>query len=365
MPNPNLPKLIEYKCPCCSGIIEFDSSSQMMKCPYCDTTFDPAALQEMDEVLNSQKPDEMSWQTESEEWSEQEASSMNVYTCKSCGGEIIADENTGATHCPFCGNPVVLTSRFSGALKPDYVIPFQLDKETAKSKLMEFMSGKRLLPKLFYQNNHLDEIKGVYVPFWLFNTDVDAAFNYHATRARSWRTGSREYTETTHFRLERQGSLRFDNVPVDGSSKMDDAMMESIEPYDISGAKPFQTAFLSGYYADKYDVDDKQSEARANERIKKSTEAAFYQTVSGFGAVSSEATSMQFNNGKTKYALFPVWLLNTTYMGKNYHFAMNGQTGKFIGDMPIDKKAYWLWRLIYTGGISSVLWLIIFFLFLR
>ena len=125
--------VIEYKCPCCGGIVEFDSGSQLMKCPYCDTTFDPEALKQKDEALNQQAPDEMEWQQSGETWTEEEADRMDVYSCKSCGGEIIVPENTGATHCPFCGNPVVLTSRFSGALKPDYVLPFQVSKEQARA----------------------------------------------------------------------------------------------------------------------------------------------------------------------------------------------------------------------------------------
>lgn len=354
--------VIEYKCPCCGGIVEFDSGSQLMKCPYCDTTFDPEALKQKDEALNQQAPDEMEWQQSGETWTEEEADRMDVYSCKSCGGEIIVPENTGATHCPFCGNPVVLTSRFSGALKPDYVIPFQISKEQVKELLRKEMSQKKLLPKLFSTESHLDEIKGVYVPFWLFSADADADINYHATRTRVWRSGDTEYTETSHFRLQRAGSLGFDNLPVDGSSQMDDSMMESLEPFDFSQVKPFQTAYLSGYYADKYDVDANQSIERANQRIKKSTEDAFRATASDYLSVVPESSSIQLSNANTHYALYPVWLLNTSYLGKKYQFAVNGQTGKFVGDMPIGKKEYWLWRLYYTGIIGAVTWLILFLL---
>lgn len=156
--------ILEYKCPNCGGIIEFDSSTQMMKCPYCDTTFDPAALQEMDQVLNNQQPDEMNWETPQGTFDEAEGSHMNVYSCKSCGGEIVTDATTGATHCPFCGNPVVMTGVFSGALKPDLVIPFKVSKEQAKEALKNFAKGKKLVPKFFCSESHLDEIKGVYVP---------------------------------------------------------------------------------------------------------------------------------------------------------------------------------------------------------
>ena len=358
------PEILEYKCPCCGGIVEFDSGTQLMKCPYCDTTFDPAALKEKDEALNQPQTDDMHWQQTEQTWSEEETEGMNVYACKSCGGEIIVSENTGATHCPFCGNPVVLTSRFTGALKPDYVLPFQVSKEQAKDVLKKVMDKKKLLPKLFSTESHLDEIKGLYVPFWLFSADAKAYFSYNATRVRSWRSGNTEYTETSHFRLRRAGTVGFDNIPVDGSSQMDDSMMESLEPFDYSQVKPFQTAYLSGYFADKYDVDAEHSIERANARIRNSTEQAFRSTVSGYMSVTEEASSIKLANGQTHYALYPVWLLNTSYEGKQYHFAVNGQTGKFVGNLPIGKKEYWLWRLIYSGVISAVAWIILA-LFLR
>lgn len=163
--------LLSYKCPCCGGAIEFDSSSQKLKCPYCDTEFDVETLKSYDNALNDERPDNMVWNTMAGgEWQEGEADSMAVYICKSCGGEIVGDRNTAATACPFCGNPVVMMGQFSGDLRPNYVIPFKLDKQAAKDGLNRHLKGKRLLPKIFKDQNHIDEIKGIYVPFWLFDT---------------------------------------------------------------------------------------------------------------------------------------------------------------------------------------------------
>lgn len=353
-----MPTIMEYKCPCCGGKIEFDSGLQQMKCPYCDTTFDVETLKGYDDVLKEeqQQPQEdLHWQTQAGgEWSEEDAAAMGVFTCGSCGGEIVADANTAATHCPFCGNPVVLTGRLAGDLKPDVVIPFKLDKEAAKQGLRNHMRGKKLLPKLFRDENHLDEIKGVYVPFWLFDADVDANIRYHATRTRVWSDSNYNYTETSHFSLLRAGSIGFDRVPVDGSSKMADDLMESIEPYDFRDAVDFQTAYLSGYLADRYDVTAEQSIDRANARIRESTEQAFAGTTQGYATVVPESTNIRLMNGKAKYALYPVWLLNTSWNGQKYTFAMNGQTGKFVGDLPMDKAAYWRWWAIWAAILGAL-----------
>ncbi len=357
---------MQYKCPCCGGQIEFDSASQNMKCPYCDTEYEVETLKSYDDVLSGEQADKMDWDTSAgSEWSEGETEGMRVYSCKSCGGEIVADETTAASACPFCDNPIVMMGQFTGALKPDYVIPFKLDKEAAKKALRKHYEGKRLLPKVFKDENHIDEIKGVYVPFWLFDADADANVRYKATRVRAWTSGDYDYTETSFYSVLRAGSLGFERVPVDGSTKMADDLMESIEPYDFKDAVDFQTAYLSGYLADKYDVDSEQTIERANTRIKTSTEKAFAATVQGYTTVLPEHTNIQLQNGKAKYALLPVWLLNTTWQGKKYTFAMNGQTGKLVGDLPVDKGAYkrWLWGLTAgigaaCFGISYLMWLL-------
>ena len=356
--------LQEYKCPCCGGAIAFDSQIQKMKCPYCDTEFEMETLAQYDSELSQENPDSMQWeQVTSECWQEEDG--VHSFICESCGGEIIGDENTAATACPYCGNPVVVKTRFTGALKPDCVIPFQLDKEAAIAALKRHYQGKRLLPKAFKDENHLQEIRGLYVPVWLFDGKAEADVRYKATKVRHWSDSRYDYTETTYFSLSRSGQLAFADVPVDGSSKMDDAMMEAIEPYDMSRAVNFQTAYLAGYLADKYDVDAQESIQRANQRVKKSTEDAFARTIMGYSSVIPEYSSVQLAQGRTRYALVPVWLLHTKWNGKQYTFAMNGQTGKLVGDLPVDRAAYRKW---FSGiaaavgaavfGLSYLLWLL-------
>ena len=333
--------LQEYKCPCCGGAIEFSSNAQKMVCPYCDTEFEMETLASYDEALNTPQEDNMEWQTQAgSEWDESETEGLREYVCKSCGGVIVGDAMTGATSCPYCDNPVVMMGQFTGALKPDYVIPFKLDKKAAIAALNRHYGGKKLLPKIFSSQNHIEEVKGIYVPFWLFDADADAQIRYKASKIRSWSDSRYNYTETSFFSVIRAGSLGFERVPVDGSSKIDDTLMESLEPYSFNDAVDFRTAYLAGYLADKYDVDADASITRANERIKKSTEDAFRSTVNGYTSVIAENTNVQLQNGKAKYALYPVWILNTTWNGQKYTFAMNGQTGKLVGDLPMDKGAY-------------------------
>lgn len=351
----------EYKCPCCGGAIEFDSTVQKMKCPYCDTEFDVEAMKAYDEALKKTSEDEIDWkQPENSQWQESETERMQVYVCKSCGGEIVVDENTAATNCPYCDNPVVLMGKFSGDLKPDYVIPFQLNKEAAKEGLRSHLKGKRLLPKVFKDENHIDEIKGIYVPFWLFDANVESDVRLKATKVRKWSDSNYLYTQTSYFSLYRNGDADFERVPVDGSSQMPNDLMESIEPFDFSKAVDFQTAYLAGYLADRYDVTAGDSVGIANERIKNSITQMLLSQVHGYATVFPEQNHVRFHGNACKYALYPVWILNTSWKGQKYTFAMNGQTGKFVGDLPVDNGAYFRWLAGLTVGISAAVYLILF-----
>ena len=357
--------LQQYKCPCCDGAIEFDSSVQKMKCPYCDTEFEMETLLSYDEELKNAGEDNMQWNSAAGgEWREGEAEGLRVYSCKACGGEIVGDDTLAATSCPFCGNPVVMMGQFANDLKPDYVIPFKLDKKAAVEALKKHYLGKRLLPKSFKDQNHIEEVKGVYVPFWLFDADADANIRYKATRVRSWSDSDYNYTETSYFSVTRAGQIGFERVPVDGSSKIDDTLMESIEPFNFKDAVDFQTAYLAGYLADRYDVSADDSIARANERVKRSTEDAFATTVEGYSTVMPVSTNISLSNGVAKYALYPVWLLNTTWNGEKYFFAMNGQTGKLVGDLPLDKAAYKKWLFGIAGAVTAAAFAISYLLWL-
>lgn len=348
--------LMEYKCPCCSGKLEFNSSVQKMKCPFCESEFDVDTVQNYDNEINNAPGDDMSWDTQAgSEWSSGETNGMSVYKCQSCGGEIVADSTTAASACPYCDNPVVMTGSFAGDLKPDYVIPFKLDKNAAKEALNRHLEGKRLLPKVFREQNHIDEIKGVYVPVWLFDAEADARILYKAEKRKTWSDNSFNYVEKSFYSVIRSGNLSFELVPVDGSTKMQDELMESIEPFDFKDAVDFKTAYLSGYLADRYDVSAEESVERANQRIKKSTEETFASTVTGYTSFNTENSSVRLNNGKAKYALYPVWMLNTTWNGNKYTFAMNGQTGRFVGDLPVDSAAAKKWFFGITAGVTAVL----------
>lgn len=358
--------LLEYECPCCGGKVEFDSATQKMKCPYCETTFDVEAMRQHDRELERETqspPENLDWQIEKQRWLDEEKSGLKVYQCRSCGGEIITDETTAATHCPYCGNPVIMAGNLADGLKPDGVLPFQVDKKTAMSALKTHMTGKKLMVKEFASDNRLEEIKGVYIPFWLFDTEAVGEVRYHATRVRTWRTPRHICTETSHYDVARAGALAFRQIPVDGAAKVPDDLMESVEPFDFTKVEPFQTAYLSGYFADRYDVESVQSQERAAQRARQSVLDTFAGTVEDYDTVNPEHSSIRLENARASYVLCPVWLLTASFQGENYLFAVNGQTGRIAGNMPLDEKAATGRQIGYTLAIGAVMSLLSILLF--
>lgn len=345
--------LFEYKCPSCGGTLKFDAKYQEMKCPYCGVTINVEALASMDEELGV-KDDSFDWQKVAETtWEEGETDGMKVYVCNSCGGEIVCDESTAATKCPYCDNPVVMKGNFEGDLKPDLVIPFKITKEQAKEAYFKHLEDKEFLPKVFKDANHIDEMKAIYVPFWLFDCDAEVSANYTGTNTTVWADKKHEYIRTDYYRIIREGSLSFDNIPVDGSLAIPDDLTQSVEPFDISEAVDFKTAYLAGYLADKYTVGVKESIEIANARVKESSISELRNTVSGYATVSDRGANVAISNGSCKYALYPLWIMNTTYENEKFIFAINGQTGKAVGNLPLDKGACrrYFWK---NAAISTV-----------
>ena len=360
-------QVTNYQCPACTGPLHYSAKSGKLACDYCGSSFDVAEIEalyarkEAEAAAAKQAADAKAeaaqaakdeaaeaaaasggWDTSdlSRDWGA-EADGLRVYSCPSCGAELICDQSTAATACPYCGNPAIVPGQFSGALRPDYILPFRLSKDDAVQALRAHYKGKPFLPRSFTSANHIEQIQGVYVPFWLFDGGAEGAASYRASNTNVFETGDYEVTETDHYDVHRGGSIAFEKIPVDASSKMPDDHMDSIEPFDYAQLRPFSTAYLPGYLADKYDVTIDDSRDRADTRCRETLAQALRDTVTGYGACVTEREDIALRRSKVHYALLPVWMLSTKWHGQDFLFAMNGQTGKLVGDLPTDRGRFW------------------------
>ena len=334
-----------YNCPCCGAPLAFSGESGKLECASCGNSYELDAIQAMSA---SESIDKLEFEHRAEAFDASEAAQMQAYVCKSCGAELMTEDTTTATECPYCGSPTILPERIEGGVKPEKVIPFTVTKEQAQKQFEEYFKGKRLLPNIFLNSrNRIAEMRKLYVPYWLFDCDAQADIVYDAEKRSTERRGDWEITRTKYYLVRRSGRMGFDSIPVDGSEKLDDRITESLEPYDLSAAVPFQPAVLAGAMADHADVDADACEKRAVERVEMSVSQAMRDTVNGYSSVSERSRSIHSDNGTATPVLMPVWLITTEKEGKTYTFAINGQTGKLTCDVPADTKKSLLWG----GGV--------------
>ena len=339
---------LQLKCPCCGGALSFDDKSQNIVCPYCDSQFKASDLKDYTDELSNPQEDTAWDESMVQSYTNEDKKGIKIYSCESCGGEIIVEETTSSTSCPYCGNNILVAKELSGDLKPNYVIPFKNDKNIVQENLKKFFKKKPLLPSSFSKENIIEEIKPLYVPFWIFDADVDGKVTFKGTTTRRWSDSNYNYKEVKYYSIVRAGNIGFEHVPVDGSKKMENKLMESIEPYDFKDAEEFNAAYLAGYAADRYDVSKDETFVRATDRFREGTIQAFQNDIHGYDDVEATNSNINLSNTKARYALYPVWILNTRWKNQSFRFAVNGQTGKIAGNLPISGiKAFLFWMLFF------------------
>ncbi len=331
-----MPEITEYKCPACGTTLAYQPDAGKLVCKSCKSVYD------VDFILKGGNPpeeDEFSWAEYAANFNSKDIMEEDVvYVCKSCGAEIETDARTAATKCPFCGNNVILDDRLKGGLRPNAIIPFKITPDMLPSVIKTFLKGKKLLPKDFLPTKKLSEIQGIYVPFWLFDCVVDGTITYNAQRILHSTEGDYDVTQVYHYVLLRDGKMKFSKVPVDASVKMDNDLMDSIEPFDYSELTDFKSGYLSGYVADRFDSSPDDELKRATNRMINTAADAVQSTTIGYVSVIPLSNSLKPKHASVRYVLLPVYLINCRYKDKDYHYAINGQTGKVAGDLPVSRS---------------------------
>ena len=383
---------VNYQCPNCMGPLRFDAAKQMLVCDHCDSTFTPdqvkayyeakqqaadakaqqaakkeeagrlsdyekmataggasanvteASVEEAaEQSKQAQTPIDAYLQRAS--WNDQERAGMRTYTCSSCGAQLTVDVTTAIEECPYCGNQAMAPGTFASGAKPDLIIPFKLDKNAAEQALTNYYKGKKFLPKEFAEANRIAHVQGVYVPFWLYDGTAEGSGTFEGRNLTVWREGEFEVTKTDVYRIYRAGTSSFTRIPADGSAKMPDGHMDAIEPFDYTELREFSTAYLPGFSAERYDQDAEECSGRASKRMTNTLGDQLKSSVCGYQQVNTTNISATAKIEKTQQALFPVWMLHTRWENDDYLFAMNGQSGRLVGDLPVSKPKVAAWFL--------------------
>ena len=322
---------ITYKCLNCDADLKFRPATGDFGCDYCGSSFTEQELEStihQDSLVDEQ----------AETIGNMDSDTAVVYKCPSCGAELVTDATTAATFCFYCHNPVIMTGRLSGEFTPDSLIPFEIPKEQVKKQLLDWCKGKKYIDDGFFSEMQLEKLTGVYFPFWLVDGSVNASLSASSNSLRVWRIGDIEYTETTQYAHMRRGEVDINELTMGALSREDADLLNGVYPYDLSALKPFDMKYLAGFMAEKRDMEKDVLAPKAAETIKTVAQERLEDTIIGYGAVMNENLQINGQQFDWKYALMPAWMMTYKYKGELYYFAMNGQTGKIAGRVPVSMK---------------------------
>ncbi|WP_207694263.1 hypothetical protein DOK67_0002400 [Enterococcus sp. DIV0212c] len=374
-----------HKCPNCGGPLLFDPKDQKFHCEYClsvytedeVTAYEKGQREAHLETNSTQTPEpELTFSAESQvdEMTNEEKTAfkeatgtdgmaedtlegaMELFNCPSCGAQIVTEATTAATYCYYCHNPVVLSGRLSGNFLPEKVLPFAIEKEEAVEKFLAWTKKKWFIPKDFFNKEQIDKMTGVYFPYWVVDAEVDGQMNGMGTAIRIWRVGDIEYTETKQFDVERQGKISFKELIKNALSKnVQQKMVETVQPFLLDKAVSFKSQYLAGFQAEKRDIEYEAIQKAIQDELKNYSESLLRDTASGYTTLTKLRTDISFDSEKNHYMLLPIWVV--TYRSneqskKVYYYAMNGQTGKVSGILPVSYKRLGLFTF---GVFASIL----------
>ena len=354
-----------YKCPNCNGALEYNPITDEMECVHCGGGY---TMQEM-EAGNQKQFDYASqnasvayWneygmsaaKVESEDhieenniYAEPEMMECKIYTCTSCGAELSVNDTEVSTYCAYCGQPTIVYSRVSQEQMPKYILPFRITREQALDIVRERFGKGFLVPKEI-KNFDVENVKGIYVPYFLFD-----AYYYDNQRITfSEGVGDKKKTRFVDFEAE----CEFKKISCDASKRLNDESTQRLEPFNLDELREFEPAYLSGFYADRYDLSARQLTNTVVRRCKELFDAEMKRQVRNENAAVLKSKP-KHTIRNSEYALLPVWFLTFRYKNEPYTMLVNGQTGKAVGAVPCNKaKAGILFAIIavVTSAILGV-----------
>lgn len=348
--------VISFKCPNCDGELIFDPASGAYKCEYCASRFTQEELDALKPAEEAEKAaGSMDGATDGStdaSASEENTANAVIYNCPSCGAQIVTDETTAATFCYYCQNPVVLSGRLSGDYLPDKVIPFAIDRKEATELFMKYVGKKKFIPKAFFNKRQIDKLSGVYFPFWVYDAKMKGSMDAEAKQVRVWTAGDTEYTETKLYSVERDGDIELRNPELNALKKANKELVEGVLPYRFDKMKDFSMGYLSGFLAEKRDIEKEGVAAEAARETEDYAKKLLRESITGYNAVNVRSCNLTAKTEGWHYVLLPIWTI--TYRasnGKIFYYSLNGQTGKVCGELPVNYKKLTL----VSGLISAVI----------
>ena len=315
---------MKVTCPSCMASLVFDAESGKMECKFCGCFFN------LEDIAEQEDKAEEKAEAKIEEKVDTNSDTMqcNIYSCTECGAELAVNGVEASTFCAYCGQPTIVFSRVSQELKPKWIIPFSVKRDEAIETIRaRFRKGKYIPEEV--KNFEVERVRGIYIPYWLYDT------YYYDKQIIQGTVGSGKHKKTKYYM--READCEFTKLTVDASSRLQDESSQRLEPFYTDALKPFEVAYMSGFYADRFDQHYRDLRGIAHQRTKELFDDQMIKSVKASNC-KIEMSRPSFAVRSADYALFPAWFMTFRYQDKPYTMLVNGQTGKLVGAVPFVKR---------------------------
>lgn len=327
-------RMAQYNCKNCGAELYWNAKSGSLKCEYCDFEYQVTDFEDAT-TTKEEVPDES---LDADYINEELDDGMVAYECKKCSGTVVTSKTTMAEICPYCGEAISITSKSVGKFRPKFLIPFKVEKKEAKEIYQKYVKKAKYSPKEFKMDNIVEKMQGLYAPFYLHN--IDNQSNHLFTGEIITKRKSGEYLISKHDVYDLKASIdcKYEYLPTDSSVRLNDYMMKCVEPYDYKDLKSYNPAYMSGFLAEQTDEDESKINETAIKRTKEGNRTKAKGLFKKYSGVIDKSHEFHIKKHTKDYSMLPVWLLNVKYGSKKFQFAINGQTGKITGKLPLDFK---------------------------
>jgi len=350
----------ESRWPCeeCGADLRFVPGQTELKCDHCGhTQAIPEAPQSRTRALGEQDLD----QALRHDLPAAEMEETRSTPCPSCGALVEFSGATHATECPFCATPVAIGTGSQRQIKPQALIPFALDEETARSAMTKWLGRLWFAPGGLVEYARKGRaMSGIYVPYWTFDAATRSRYKgqrgdyYYETRSITVNVNGKSEQRQEQVRHTRWTSVSgwvsrvFDDVLVLASQSLPRHYTDALAPWDLSALTAYNPDFLAGFSAEGYTVGLADGHTIAREEMAARIERDVRADIGG-DEQQVDQVNTAYSAETFKHVLLPVWLAAYKYGGKSYRFVVNGQTGKVKGERPWSK-----WKITVAVVVVAV-----------
>lgn len=338
-------------CKNCGRPLQYDPLSKRVVCRTCGSAFAAENVEAYGKKYEEERSESPAYDPDTgmpvdpNSGAVKEFLECHIYTCNTCGGEIVLNGAEMATTCIYCGGPSIVFNRISKEKRPDFIVPFQLSREQVMMILHQRFRGM-FIPDEF---KHIspEMIRGIYIPYWLVNA-------YHS-ESDIIMSREKEGDHNRTYYYARAGSMKLENYPVEASALLNDESSSRLDPFDYSKLTYFDEDYLLGFYANTSDITFGDLRKTVDDQAKYLFQYKATQTIRRVSLKKVEQfRSATLVDKDLKLALLPVWFVTIMYKGQPHTILVNGSTGKVVCGIPWSEKKFWLYVTLISAVLSII-----------